>query len=84
MVKAIRANKRVLQVGSQQRSQSSFHRACTLIRNGYIGKVTRVIASFVRLLAVLGGRSEADIALQMRYYADEEQRFDLAWCRCAA
>lgn len=43
MVKAIRAHRRVLQVGSQQRSQSSFHRACTLIRNGYIGKVTQVI-----------------------------------------
>ena len=43
MVKAIRANHRVLQVGSQQRSQSSFHRACTLIRNGYIGKVTKVL-----------------------------------------
>lgn len=43
MVKAIRANNRVLQVGSQQRSQANFHRACTLIRNGYIGKVTKVI-----------------------------------------
>ncbi|MCP5524664.1 MAG: Gfo/Idh/MocA family oxidoreductase [Verrucomicrobiales bacterium] len=43
MVKAIRQNKRVLQVGSQQRSQASFHRACMLVRNGYIGKVTKVI-----------------------------------------
>lgn len=43
MAKAVRAKNRVLQVGSQQRSQSSFHRACTLIRNGYIGKVTKVI-----------------------------------------
>jgi predicted dehydrogenase len=43
MVKAIRGKKRVLQVGSQQRSQASFHRACMLIRNGYIGKVTKVI-----------------------------------------
>ena len=43
MVKAIRKNNRVLQVGSQQRSSASFHRACTLIRNGYIGKVTKVI-----------------------------------------
>jgi len=43
MVKAVRKNKRVLQVGSQQRSQSSFHRACMLIRNGHIGKVTKVI-----------------------------------------
>lgn len=43
MVKAIRGNKRVLQVGSQQRSSSNFHRACMLIRNGTIGKVTKVI-----------------------------------------
>jgi predicted dehydrogenase len=43
MVKAIRSKKRVLQVGSQQRSSSNFHRACMLIRNGYIGKVTKVI-----------------------------------------
>jgi predicted dehydrogenase len=43
MVKAIRNNNRVLQVGSQQRSSSSFHRACMLICNGYIGKVTKVI-----------------------------------------
>ena len=43
MVKAIRSKNRVFQVGSQQRSSSNFHRACTLIRNGYIGKVTRVI-----------------------------------------
>ncbi len=43
MVNAIRKNNRVLQVGSQQRSQASFHRACMLIRNGYIGKVTRVV-----------------------------------------
>ena len=43
MVNAIRKNNRVLQVGSQQRSQSSFHRACMLIRNGYIGKVTKVV-----------------------------------------
>lgn len=43
MAKAVRAKNRVLQLGSQQRSQSSFHRACTLIRNGYIGKVTKVI-----------------------------------------
>jgi len=43
MVNAIRNNKRVLQVGSQQRSNANFHRACMLVRNGYIGKVTKVI-----------------------------------------
>ena len=33
----------ILQVGSQQRSQGNFYRACMLIRNGYIGEVTKVI-----------------------------------------
>jgi predicted dehydrogenase len=32
----------VLQVGSQQRSDSRFRLACELVRNGYIGKVERV------------------------------------------
>ena len=43
MVNAVRRHKRVLQVGSQQRSQGSFYRACMLVRNGYIGKVTKVV-----------------------------------------
>ena len=43
MVNTMRKCQRVLQVGSQQRSQGNFHRACMLIRNGYIGKVTKVI-----------------------------------------
>jgi predicted dehydrogenase len=43
MVNAIRNNKRVLQVGSQQRSNANFFRACMLVRNGYIGKVTKVV-----------------------------------------
>jgi len=43
MVNAIRKYKRVLQTGSQQRTWDNFHRAIMLIRNGYIGKVSRVI-----------------------------------------
>jgi predicted dehydrogenase len=43
MVRAMRKQRRVLQVGSQQRSMANFHRACMLVRNGYIGKVTKVI-----------------------------------------
>lgn len=39
MVEAARANKRVVQTGSMQRSSKEFHRACELVRNGYIGKV---------------------------------------------
>ncbi len=42
MVEAARANKRVVQTGSMQRSASNFRRACELVRNGYIGKVHTV------------------------------------------
>lgn len=38
----VRAQKRVLQVGSQQRSTAQFHRACELVRNGVIGRVKSI------------------------------------------
>lgn len=43
MVEAARKYNRVFQTGSQQRSGRNFHRACMLIRNGYIGNVQKVI-----------------------------------------
>ena len=43
IVKAARKYNRVFQTGSQQRSSSQFHRACMLIRNGYIGKVKKIL-----------------------------------------
>ncbi len=42
MVNAVRANKRILQVGSMQRSSTEFRTACELVRNGVIGKVDKV------------------------------------------
>jgi len=42
MVNAVRANKRVFQVGSMQRSSHEFRAACELVRNGVIGNVTKV------------------------------------------
>jgi len=39
LVKVVRQYGRVFQTGSQQRSGSEFHRACTLVRSGRIGKV---------------------------------------------
>ena len=42
MCNAVRDNKRVLQTGSQQRSDSHFRRACELVRNGRIGKLKTV------------------------------------------
>jgi predicted dehydrogenase len=43
MVQAARAHDRVVQTGSQQRSGAEFHKACTLIRNGALGKIERVL-----------------------------------------
>jgi predicted dehydrogenase len=42
MSDAVRASKRVFQIGSQQRSWKQFHRACELVRNGRIGEVKHV------------------------------------------
>ncbi len=45
VVKAVRENKRILQVGSMQRSDTRFKRACEIVRNGYLGKVTHINVS---------------------------------------
>ena len=42
MVNAVRKNNRVFQVGSMQRSSGEFRSACELIRNGALGKVSKV------------------------------------------
>ncbi len=42
LVAAVRQSKRVLQTGSQQRSDSRFRLACEVVRNGRLGKLTRV------------------------------------------
>jgi predicted dehydrogenase len=38
----VRAQKSVLQIGSQQRSTEQFHRACELVRNGVLGRLKSV------------------------------------------
>jgi predicted dehydrogenase len=45
MVKATRENKRILQVGSMQRSMKEFRAACELVRNGVLGKISKVEVS---------------------------------------
>lgn len=42
MVTAAREHQRIVQTGSQQRSSEEFWKACTLVRNGAIGKVQTV------------------------------------------
>ncbi|MDZ4858275.1 MAG: Gfo/Idh/MocA family oxidoreductase [Candidatus Hydrogenedentes bacterium] len=46
VIDAVKANRRVLQTGSMQRSMSEFRIACELVRNGIIGKVEHVDCSF--------------------------------------
>ncbi len=42
IVRAVQANQRIWQTGSWQRSERNFHYAAEIVRNGVIGKVTRV------------------------------------------
>jgi predicted dehydrogenase len=42
IVKSVQDNNRIWQTGSWQRSQPSFRKAAEIVRNGLIGKVTRV------------------------------------------
>ncbi|HEV2210417.1 MAG TPA: Gfo/Idh/MocA family oxidoreductase [Verrucomicrobiae bacterium] len=42
MVNAVRQHQRVFQVGSMQRSSREFRAACELVRNGALGKISRV------------------------------------------
>jgi predicted dehydrogenase len=42
IVRAARRYGRIVQIGSQQRSDTAFHHACELVRNGRIGKVHTV------------------------------------------
>ena len=44
MVKAVRGNNRVLQVGSQQRSSKEFQQAISVVRSGAIGHVETIYA----------------------------------------
>jgi predicted dehydrogenase len=46
LVSAVRKNSRVFQTGSMQRSSREFRIACELVRNGVIGKISRVTAGF--------------------------------------
>lgn len=49
MVHAARRNKRIVQTGSQQRSDARFRQACELVRNGRIGKVHTVKVGIPRV-----------------------------------
>lgn len=42
IVRAVQANQRIWQTGSWQRSERNFHYAAEIVRNGLLGKLTRV------------------------------------------
>lgn len=42
IVRAVQKNKRIWQTGSWQRSQSNFHKAAEIVRNGMIGRIKHV------------------------------------------
>lgn len=46
LVDAVRKHQRVFQTGSMQRSSREFRVACELVRNGVIGKISRVTTGF--------------------------------------
>lgn len=69
MVKAVRYNKRILQVGSQQRSQDTFKKAIELIQAGKIGHIVSIKAKVgdpPQPLAVLLDPSNTDPNLQKK------------------
>jgi predicted dehydrogenase len=47
LVKAARQTKRILQCGSQQRSEAKFLKAAEYVRNGRLGKIKRVLVGLV-------------------------------------
>ena len=64
MCNATRRYGRILQAGTQQRSDARFRQACELARNGYLGKLEKVIVSVPgghRVLKLEPGEVPADI-----------------------
>lgn len=45
MVKTAKETGRIVQTGSMQRSTEDFRKACELVRNGYIGKIEKVLVT---------------------------------------
>lgn len=68
IVRSVRRYGRILQIGSMQRSDTAFHHACELVRNGRIGKIHTVNVN-------VGGPPEES------YLPEEPQPEGLDWDR---
>lgn len=64
MVEAARRTGAVVQVGGQQRSDYYFQRGVELVRNGFLGKITRVLVSLPQGRNERGGPFVTPLALQ--------------------
>ncbi len=45
LVETTRETEKILQTGSMQRSWDNFRKACELVRNGYLGEITKVLVN---------------------------------------
>ncbi|MGF1558002.1 MAG: Gfo/Idh/MocA family protein [Flavobacteriaceae bacterium] len=45
LVETVRNTGRILQTGSMQRSSDNFRKACELVRNGYLGEISKVLVN---------------------------------------
>ncbi|MGB5369627.1 MAG: Gfo/Idh/MocA family oxidoreductase [Flavobacteriaceae bacterium] len=45
LVNTVRRTGKILQTGSMQRSWENFRRACELVRNGYLGEITKILVN---------------------------------------
>jgi predicted dehydrogenase len=83
LVQAVRANRTVLQTGTQQRSDNKFRLACELVRNGRIGRLTQVT---IFLPAGLRGgpfaSSPVPAGLNWDFYLGQAPKVDYVKERC--
>lgn len=70
IVKAVHDNNRIWQTGSWQRSVGNFHKAAEIVRNGLIGKVTRVE------VGLPGGNNDSGHTAQFKYVTEPPPELD--------
>jgi predicted dehydrogenase len=74
IVKAVQAHNLIWQTGSWQRSQSPFHKAAEVVRNGLIGEVTRVEVGLPSGYSDFG-RSQEELQTKLAALPDRPTNF---------